>query len=193
VQIRYFLTFTTLVCAYPHHVSAAGSTPGADYEIWLKATDSLAETHARHVHQLFPKVVQDIIENKITQGLLMPGAQGWVEEATGRTLLHYAALYGRTSIAALLCASKALIDTTDLEGKTPLDLAQLDQASAMPLFIEEGLTFGSSRINEMKRILDAISYPWQELRKNPDTIEPNDVIKLLTKVPFLTHVKQKVD
>ena len=55
--------------------------------------------------------------------LMSAGADPNAKSENGRTPLHKAAEWGRADIVSVLLEGKALINATDNEGKTPLDLA----------------------------------------------------------------------
>jgi ankyrin repeat protein len=61
----------------------------------------------------------------MTKMLLEKGANpNIVERTDGRTPLHYAALQGQKTIAEILLAHGANMDTRDWYGRTPLSLAK---------------------------------------------------------------------
>lgn len=73
----------------------------------------------RQYHEFIKDCLEAIELNQVTDDLLNPAATEW-RNCCGETMLHYAAIYHRSCIAAILISMGADVNAQDLSGNTPL-------------------------------------------------------------------------
>ncbi|MQM01099.1 hypothetical protein Taro_033850 [Colocasia esculenta] len=107
------------------------------YRVGQKIVENIVSQSNGTLVDLLKQMVQASIEVKCAQALLEAGAAVDSLDKNKNTALHYAAGYGRKECVALLLENGAAVTLQNLDGKTPIDVAKLNNQDEVLKLLEK--------------------------------------------------------